>query len=58
MAINGDWFDNGMAGGFDPLGLSWGMFEASGNPAYYLLYRDLFDSDVLFDDEEEDERFR
>ncbi len=58
MAVNGDWFNNGMGSGIDPLGLSWGMFETSGNPAYYLLYKDLFEADGLFEDDEEDERFR
>lgn len=37
----------------DPLMLSWGLFEGSGNPGFYMLYRDLFD----LTDEDDDRRF-
>ncbi len=38
--------------GYEPTDLAWGMFESTGNPAYYLLYHDLIEQD------EEEERRR
>ena len=33
----------------DPMGLSWGLFEESGNPGFYLLYKNLFNLDEFED---------
>lgn len=38
---------------FDPLSISWWLFENTGNPEYYMLYRDFFEAhdENLSDDE-------
>ena len=49
--VNGLMGGNGFGEPFDPAMISWGLFAESGNPCFYLLYKD------LFDEEEEKEKF-
>lgn len=44
---------NGFGAPVDPMGLSWDLFEESGNPGFYLLYKNLFH----LEDAEYDDRF-
>lgn len=30
---------------FDPMGISWWLFENTGNPEYYVLYREFFEGE-------------
>lgn len=43
--VNGLMSGDGFGEPFDPAMISWGLFENSGNPCYYLLYRDLLESE-------------
>jgi hypothetical protein len=31
--------------GTDPTGMSWGLFALSGNPGYYMLYKNILDGE-------------
>jgi hypothetical protein len=43
--VNGLMSGDGFGEPFDPAMISWGLFENSGNPCYYLLYKDLLESE-------------
>ena len=49
--VNGLMCGDGFGEPFDPAMISWGLFAESGNPCFYLLYKD------LFDEEDEKEKF-